>query len=159
MHSSQLPRQQKLLDLKLEMDMRDVQLLDYHRKQEVVERGYVYAKEKLRAYVHKLHQAEAKKTETHPETTQAGMASKKSSMPIMALTRQECLLWEPPALQQEQGEQKHSVSHLGGQSELSFRKSFKDPKDVFAETFARVPVKRAASVQGPQGPIKGLARE
>ena len=33
---------QKLLDLKLEMDMRDVQLLDYHRKQEIVDRGCVY---------------------------------------------------------------------------------------------------------------------
>ena len=49
-HTTQFPRQRALLDLKLEPPCADVGLLDYHRKDEIEQRAFLYAQPFLQAF-------------------------------------------------------------------------------------------------------------
>ena len=49
-HTTQFPRQRALLDLKLEPPCADVGLLDYHRKDEIEQRAFLYAQPLLQAF-------------------------------------------------------------------------------------------------------------
>jgi hypothetical protein len=51
-HTTQFPRQRALLDLKLEPPCSDIGLLDYHRKDEIIQRGFDYALPLLQDFVH-----------------------------------------------------------------------------------------------------------
>ena len=50
-HTTQFPRQRAMLDLKLEPPCADVGLLDYHRKEEIIQRAYTYSLPLLQDFV------------------------------------------------------------------------------------------------------------
>jgi len=149
-HTTQFPQQRAMLDLKLEPPCADIGLLDYHRKEEIMERAYRYSLPLLQKFVApSKSQVEGQdRAETASVSRQLAAGARRnergpSSMPQMRRTRsgaskpmwsdalsvastvtaEERLLLSPSALD--------SIS-------LPIAK-YKASIDLLSETFARVP--------------------
>ncbi|EKX48054.1 hypothetical protein GUITHDRAFT_106135 [Guillardia theta CCMP2712] len=122
-HMTQFPRAKAILDLKLEPPCADIGLLDYHKKDEIVERAYKYAYEELKKFV--------QRGDASCRRDSLGLA-KSTTMPMMGIDRVPSIPWKEAATS---GPSDKSVA---GPMEDGAKASV----ELLSEAFSRTPVLR-----------------
>mmetsp|Transcript_1702 Transcript_1702/g.2754 ORF Transcript_1702/g.2754 Transcript_1702/m.2754 type:complete len:388 (+) Transcript_1702:1159-2322(+) len=126
-HTTQFPRAQAMLDLKLSPPVPDIALLDYHKKTEIIDRGYQHAMELLKPWVQSRDREEMAGLEDLVGLTRS------LSMPMMGpAIREAKISWD-------------QVTYSVGTPRAEPAFQTKDSQDLLAETFKRTPRLRSSA--------------
>ncbi len=140
-HTTQFPRQRALLDLKLEPPCSDVGLLDYHRKDEIIERAYKYALPLLQDFVRQSTAVSELSRAARSDNTSKGLNkffARKSSLDMPQMRRSVSdkfrPMWSDTICGLQQDMTQDTTCRCDSPVLIT---KFKSSVDLFSETFTR----------------------
>ena len=142
-HTTQFPRQRALLDLKLEPPCSDVGLLDYHRKDEIIERAYKYALPLLQDFVRQstavseLSRAARTDNTSSKGLCQLDMPQMRRSLDMPQMRRSVSEKFRPMWSDTICGLPQDMTQDTTSRCDPAVLTKFKSSVDLFSETFTR----------------------